>query len=151
MENAASPPAATGLTLGEAAARLGVSERTLRQRIKEGKVAATKVIDRGNAAYRVFLDASSPAAEVQPPPAVDALPPVATTRLPPVEPPGNPELHQALALVDRLSRENVELAGRVGFYQAKLQEAEAKIALLGAPKQAFQQARRPWWQFWRSG
>ncbi|MDP9016100.1 MAG: hypothetical protein M3M87_05010, partial [Thermoproteota archaeon] len=54
--------------------------------------------------------------------------------------------------VERMHRENVELAGRVGFYQAKLQEAETKIALLEAPQPASRQAHhRPWWQFWRSG
>ena len=57
----------------------------------------------------------------------------------------------------RLHDENVELAGRIGFYQAKLQEYEQKILSLGAPKEdpggvteltvaAPEPAMRPWWK-----
>ena len=48
-----------GLPLAEAAAILGVSERTLRKRIKAGVVKAVKVVaPNGGAAFRVFLDES---------------------------------------------------------------------------------------------
>ncbi len=39
-----------------------------------------------------------------------------------------------VALIDRLSRENVELAGRVGFLQSEVLHLEERIALLEAPK-----------------
>ena len=52
-----------GLPLGEAAAYFGISERTLRERIKQGKVRAVKVLGpSGGAAYRVFLDELPPGA-----------------------------------------------------------------------------------------
>ena len=69
---------------------------------------------------------------------------------------------------DRLYRENLELAGRLGFYQARIQELERRILELEAPKEApvkmanhpthieneansgSQKASpRPWWRFWR--
>ncbi len=71
MEERSSPPVASGLSLAEAATQLGISERTLRERIKRGQVRATREIDRGHAVYRVFLEAS----EANPPPG-ELLPPM---------------------------------------------------------------------------
>ncbi len=79
------------------------------------------------------------------------------------------QLAEYRELVERLHRENLELAGRLGFYQAKLQDAEARIlefegpnhsALVemanhpapsenGADSAAQKVSARPWWQFWR--
>ncbi len=76
-----------------------------------------------------------------------------------------------LEKLERAHRENLELAGRVGFLQAKLQDAEEEIRMLRAPAQppvpepanhpppsengaepgAQQVSPRLWWQFWRSG
>jgi hypothetical protein len=58
------------------------------------------------------------------------------------------------ALIARLYAENVEMAGRLGFYQAWIQELEGRLLLAAgvpaeatpAPPQAAQ--RRPWWRFW---
>ncbi len=46
----------TGLSLPEAAERLGVSERTLRRRIKEGSIAAYKLETPQGHVWRVQLD-----------------------------------------------------------------------------------------------
>ncbi|HEV2125473.1 MAG TPA: helix-turn-helix domain-containing protein [Chloroflexota bacterium] len=150
-----SPPAAeNSLTTAEAAARLGVSERTLRERIKAGKVHAVKVIDGGNAVYRVFLDGPPPA-ETTSPPLTEALPPSAESIAPPAEE-SSPPVPEALLTaltelgelvrerdqrLDQLHRENVELAGRVGFYQGQVQQlqhqlgaAQERITLLEAPQ-----------------
>jgi hypothetical protein len=65
---------------------------------------------------------------------------------------------ELVALVERLHRENVELAGRLGFYQARVQELEGRVKLLteSAPAPAETPAeaspappQRPWWRFWR--
>jgi hypothetical protein len=54
--------------------------------------------------------------------------------------------------IDRLQRDNQQLAGQVGFLQAKLQSAEERIKLLEAPKdepvgeREPAQQRRSWWQ-----
>jgi excisionase family DNA binding protein len=72
-----SPPTAEeSLTTSEAAAQLGISERTLRERIKAGKVRAEKVIDRGNAVYRVYLKGSPPPTDLPPPSTPEDSPPV---------------------------------------------------------------------------
>jgi hypothetical protein len=79
-------------------------------------------------------------------------------------------------VIERLTRDNVEMAGRLGFVMGQLEEARTKIALLEAPAPAtaetaavaatnhpapvenghdsgVQKARsapdRPWWAFWR--
>jgi hypothetical protein len=61
-----------------------------------------------------------------------------------------PETLELVRLVDRLSRENQQLAGQLGFTQAKLQEAEKQIALLMAPKDdpepPAEPERRSWWR-----
>ena len=75
------------------------------------------------------------------------------------------EVLTLVALVDRVTRENLELAGRVGLLQAKLQDAEEEIRLLRAPTEsevnrstprgnkagsgAEKVSERPWWKFWR--
>jgi hypothetical protein len=53
------------LTINQAAARLGISERTLRKRIARGEVKAEKEpLEAGGVAWRVWLDGSAP--EVEP-------------------------------------------------------------------------------------
>ncbi len=54
--------------------------------------------------------------------------------------------------LEHLRRENQQLAGQLGFTQAKLQEAERTVALLMAPKDEpapeppAEPERRPWWR-----
>ena len=74
-------------------------------------------------------------------------------------PPGSGwiSFNQHQSIVDRYHRENLELAGRIGFLQnevVRLGESnrllEAKIALLEAPKvePTPTPAAKPWWKFW---
>ncbi len=131
-----------GISVQEAANRLGVSERTIRRRIKAGKLVATQIptsqgyewsihldnavqVDRG----AVHLDNTA----VQP--TEDAHPTRADEHA----------LLRTLELVEKLQRENLDLAGRVGFYQAKLQDAEEQIRLLSAPKEP-EKPKAPWWR-----
>src|SRR5919202_1400147 len=71
-------------------------------------------------------------------------------------------LQDAIELAAQLQRENAaivsrneQLAGQVGFLQAKLQDAERQIALLSAPRDdapsavepaSAQPKRPPWWR-----
>ncbi len=59
------------------------------------------------------------------------------------------QLEQAQQRADRLHQENLELAGRVGFYQAKVQDYERRL-LLEAPKGEPAPGRSPepvpWWK-----
>jgi hypothetical protein len=53
------------LTINQAAARLGISERTLRKRISKGEIKAEKEpLEAGGMAWRVWLDGSAP--EIEP-------------------------------------------------------------------------------------
>ncbi len=66
---------------------------------------------------------------------------------------------QQQSLVDRSHRENVELAGLLGWMSKELEttrlqltEAHQKVALLEAPQPVGQEQqasdRKPWWRFW---
>jgi len=180
------------LSVHEAAKRLGVSEATIRRRIRRGELRALKHPLPSGYEWRVLLDdhpAVMPAESAvthddQPPvtsdhpaythePAqqrMDDQPPVTildqgvvTTAdsaiindQPAVMPP------DMMRLVERLYTENVQLAGQIGFYQARIQALEEQVKLLtdsqhGAehptpdaeptPQAADQPAKRvPWWK-----
>ncbi len=76
----------------------------------------------------------------------------------PATPAGPDVVSQALELAQRLQQENAalasrneQLAGQVGFLQARVQDQERQIALLMAPQEpeptpAPEPERRPWWQ-----
>jgi len=135
---------AEGLTIQQAAGVAGVSERTVRRWIKEGRLAAEKVPTAQGYEWRVqvpggWCPSSRPARRVAgetnvrvPGTMPIAAPPVAG----PVESSAGEGLVRALALVERLQRENLELAGRVGFLQGQLQETQAQLLALAPPAAA---------------
>ena len=132
-------------TVKEAAARLGVSERTIRRRIKDRVIDAQQVPTPHGYEWRVYLDTD--AVQVDTPSTRHASKLNGT----PVQPAGTPapELMKALDLIDRLQRDNQQLAGQVGFLQAKLQDAEEQIKLLMAPQDEpvpTPAKRVPWWK-----
>jgi hypothetical protein len=120
--------------------------------------------------WRVQLDGTSDHLDGQP----VQSPPQPAVHVDSIEEPSpaavtEPALLKTLDLVDRLQRENLELAGQVGFLQAKLQAAEQRILLLearppevqtvdvagndGQPVvheagqvQPAEMKRKPWWQ-----
>ena len=130
-----------GLTVQQAAVGAGVSERTVRRWIKEGRLAADKVPTAQGYEWRVQVPGAGcptpgPARRVDggtavrvPGAASGAALPVAGR----VEPPAGEALVRALALVERLQRENLELAGRVGFLQGQLQETQTQLLALAPP------------------
>lgn len=75
---------------------------------------------------------------------------------------GQVDLGGLVTLVDKLTQQNLELAGRVGFYQARVQQLEETVRALSAPAApneapAAQEPMvavetmptpRPWWRFW---
>ena len=144
------------LTLKDAAAFYGISERTLRRRIKEGTVAAYKQQTAQGYEWRVRVGGmrgqmDTPAGRQNG--QVDGTPVNAAVHVDAA--PAAPEVLKALELVDRLQRDNQQLAGQVGFLQAKLQDAERQIALLSAPAEEAPSIaepapaaapRRPWWK-----
>lgn len=128
---------AAGLTVQQAAVAYGVSERTVRRRIKEGTLAAEKVPTAQGYEWRVQLDGAAC------PPGgqacrvdgdrVDGRAVSTVGRVDSVADEVGEALVRALALVEWLQRENLELAGRVGFLQGKLQETQAQLLALAPP------------------
>jgi excisionase family DNA binding protein len=141
------------LSLQEAAERLGVSERTVQRRIAKGTVQAYKTDTPRGQVWRVILDSPVvPHDSTQNGAAVvhDSIS-VTHDSTPPATP--APDLDRLVDLVDRLTRDNQQLAGQLGFVQAKLQAAEEQIRLLSVPKDAPAPAaepapvqRAPWWR-----
>ena len=166
------PPAEPGVTPAEAAVLLGVSERTILRRLKEGELRGEKVNAGRGKVWRVLLDGmvATPPNHSGAMAAIDAT----SDTCPDVMASTTPALAEfAHAVIDelrqeyrdqleRLQRENAavvsrneQLAGQLGFLQAKLQDAERQIALLSAPKEEAPSTdepapaaapRRPWWR-----
>ena len=133
------------VSVQEAASTLGCSEKTVRRRIKAGTLSAYQLPTSQGYEWRVHVNGATdqspslsadqlasqsdqlPGESVH----VDDLPDTSSARLSPhSNAAGNEPLLKALGLVERLQRENMELAGRVGFLQAKLQTAEEQLLAL---------------------
>lgn len=134
------------ITPGEAAGRLGVSEKTVRRRAKRGTLEARQVPTRFGPMWQV--------------------------RPPTVSPPSNtggvlegaPPAAELVRWLRDLQEENRNLAGQVGYLQAQLQERDTRLLALTAGStpetrtedhQAASRAevdsehpRRPWWMVW---
>jgi excisionase family DNA binding protein len=129
--------AGSTVTPAEYARLTGLHIRTVRERIRRGELPAVMVKGRHGPEYRIphpdTLSAqSAPTVTVT----VD-LPSINGDSHGPdsVDPPfPDPGLGELVALVDRLSRENLELAGRCGWLQAQLEAATTRIRELEAPK-----------------
>ncbi len=122
------------VTVQEAAEELNTTERTVRRWLSKGKL-------RGHydgRAWVVYLS-GQPDTKTGQRPDVSGQEDTVTGH--------GPDLSTLVQLVDRLQRDNQELAGRLGFYQAKLQEAEQKILAL-SPGPEPEQHREPWWKRW---
>jgi excisionase family DNA binding protein len=146
------------LSIAEAAVRLGVSEFTVRRRVRSGKLAAVRVERPQGFEWKVIAG-SLPA-----PDAADQH--VAGDHVPPKQRRAVGDqvaegLLEMLSLererVQKLEQERFELAGRLGFLQAKNAELEERVKLLtageaSAPRDPTPEPpQRPWWRFWRSG
>ena len=170
------PDAPTLVTVTRAGQVTGVSERQIRRWIAAGRLPVTtgergRLVDLA-AVRRLAGHYAGPPDDGL---ASDRLLPDDNQHLDRHEP--DTALTQALTLVDRLSRENVELAGRCGWLQSELQQtraqlqaAEQEVRLLKEPKVqscanekkspdsvpgpnghdsgAERPFRRPWWHFW---
>ena len=108
------------LSVTEAAVLLGVSERTVWRRIKAGKLPTVETAD----GVRVRLPAGD--RQVTDTVSVVTGTPTDTDRQT-TDSPSGPEVLALVQLVDRLQRENQQLAGQLGFVQAKLQDAEVQM------------------------
>lgn len=113
--------AGQGWTVKEAAKVLGHSEKTIRRRIKNGKIKAERVPGKYGMEYRVI--------DLKTPQALDRA----------LDMTNGDALAKALVMSMALQAENERLARQVGFLQAQLQEMQNRVRLLTAP-------RLPWWR-----
>lgn len=132
-------------TIKEAAEALGVSEKTIRRRIKDGIIKAEQTQGKYGVEYRITsLEETVPA---------DKVPEIGqgqgfveytvtegshgTDDTLEIE----GEMSKALDIIKDLQEENNKLAGQVGFLQAQVIELNRKVRLLTEPKRG-----QSWWQ-----
>ncbi len=153
-----------GWTIRDAAQACGLSEKTIRRQIKSGTLPAFQVTTQHGVEWRVSsLDTTVEGTPAQPRRVKGRR--VYTGRLEPVEggqsrvsmgmtrvdSHSDAALRQALELAEnarrdaeRLQQQNVELAGRCGYLQARVEAAEKQLLALTAPPPA--PAPAPLWR-----
>ncbi len=143
----------SGLTVAEAAERCGCSEKTIRRRIKNGQLCGVAVPTAKGFEWRVYLDTTQPprldATEEE-----DGQEDVQDTRedvqvdhaalVRAFEVIGERE-QEKTQLIERLQHQNLELAGRCGYLQARLEASERQVLALTAPQEP-QRTSTPWWR-----
>ena len=113
----------TWATLAEAASLLGCSVDTVRRRIRRGELHAMQDAGRHGPTWRVLLGATP-----------SAVPTLGST--PSTTPSTGEEssvLLEALRMLDAMRQENRDLAGQVGYLQARVQMQGETIRALQAP------------------
>jgi hypothetical protein len=166
------PTTGGGVTIHQAALRLGMSESTIRRRIKDGSLKASRIPTSQGFEWRVLLDGQVPSvgdAQVlttdenvltageevpiggeQVATTDDRLATIADDAASTVMEQLRPLLEQLNAERERgevLQRQNVELAGRCGYLQARLEAAEKQVLALSPPAETQQGGNRPpWWR-----
>ena len=179
------------MSIPDAARELGVSEQTIRRRIRRGDLPATRIARAQGYEYRVQvppgqrdqvqvvtgLSADRQGDQVQ----IDTR--LSADRHPDqvqIDSDQVPDSHDQVTLatviaeqsrqITRLNDERAELYGRIGYYQAQIEQANAKILALSAPVDppaateapavvdaepvvidvpANVPESRPWWKVWR--
>ena len=158
-----------GHSLAEYAALSGLSLTTIRRKIRRGELPAVLVAGRHGPEYRIFPDGYPDQSEWVPlsgePHQVNHA--YASRPDQPNQHPSLPDLSELVRLIQEQERRLEQYAGQIGYLQAKLQAAEARILELEAPKEAPGEMsnhptlrgsvagagserlpRRPWWRFW---
>ncbi len=146
----------TWVTIAEAASILGVSTDTVRRRVKRGELQAQLVHTQHGPTWEVCLGAISTEHRAAAQGSANGAQGHAGGAAEGVAGAG---MVQLVALVDRLQRENRDLAGQVGFLTAQLAIANERILALTAPQQPVEaptapeptdlttELSAPWWSW----
>jgi len=137
-----------GVTIAQAAKTLGVSPKTIRRHIKDGKIPHVLVPGKFGEEYRI-LDLPSIQVETLDTSDEEKAKAEAELSSEAAKPEGEPSAKDAsqvdsnpdwaLALINDLQKTNLQLAGQLGAAQARIHELESQVMLLNAP-------REPWWK-----
>ena len=135
-------------TIKEAAEALGLSEKTVRRRIKDGTLKAEQTRGKYGVEYRITSLDDTPQPDSDPAieKGVDIEKSLALEKDPDIE--GDAILAKALDIIKALQEENARLAGQFNYLQSQVLELQGKMHLLTEPEH-----RRSWWQrllWWRS-
>ncbi len=154
------------LTVREAAERFGVSKDTIRRRIKSGELQAVPIDTAQGFEWRILLGgdgaadlgstAAQPDSEAAQLGSDDAQVRSTTAEVGSGGTQGHPSqderLDKALDLVEKLQgdyatihKENLELAARCGYLQARLEAAERQVLALSPPMEP-ERPKAPWWK-----
>jgi hypothetical protein len=118
------------LTMRQAAARLRVTPITIRRRLRRGELDGRLTDTPSGQAWLVRLpDGDPPQPELRMAP----VPPALSTHVDSDPPQERGQLDSMVALVDKLQQQNLELAGRVGYYQAEVEHLRTTLKALEAP------------------
>jgi len=127
-DGGATPTPDSGITLAEAAAVLGISKDAVRRRLRAGFLVGHRIDGPHGPTWCVHLDGVPGMRHPGAAPAPTVAHP-ADTVAPPAE---NAAL---VELVGRLTQENRDLAGQVGYLQARAQILDEGVRALEAPKE----------------
>ncbi len=147
------------LTVREAAERFGVSKDTIRRRIKSGELQAVPIDTAQGFEWRILLagdgaadlgsTAAQPDSEAAQVRSTAAEVGSGGTQGHPLQ---DERLDKALDLVEKLQgdyatihKENLELAARCGYLQARLEAAERQVLALSPPMEP-ERPKAPWWR-----
>ncbi len=164
------PTTADGLTIHQAALQFGMSETTIRRRIKDGSLKASRIPTSQGFEWRILFNEQAPvtnggqlvttgenlptnseeapAIGEQVPTSNDQLVTITDQVASSVMEQLQPLLEQLNAERDRgneLQRQNVELAARCGYLQARLEVSERQVLALTAPQEP-ERTSIPWWR-----
>jgi MerR family copper efflux transcriptional regulator len=128
-----------GFTITQAAKLLGVSPKTIRRHIKDGRIPHVTVQGKYGEEYRIFdlppvikedpMDVAG-----QEPPAAENPPLVEETAT------ADPNVPWAVDLINDLQKTNLQLAAQLGAAQERIRELESRVQLLAAA------SIEPWWK-----
>jgi MerR family copper efflux transcriptional regulator len=126
-----------GVTIAQAAKTLGVSPKTIRRHIKDGKIPHVLVQGKFGEEYRILdlpsikvenLDTSGEEkGKLQGEPSADNAAQADSST------------SWAIDLINDLQKTNLQLAGQLGAAQERIRELESQVMLLNA-------SREPWWK-----
>ena len=131
------------LTIRQAAEKLGISPDAVRRRVKSGKLQGHTVPTPQGHEWRVVLGGDSH--QVTAPPMQERQAVSASHQAD-----DRSHGYDLANIIDRLHRENLELAGRCGYLQARVQQLEGEVKALTAPDPPAESSSRnenpPWWR-----